>query len=30
MCMADSALQRDLQLYLKQINEVSLLTAPQE
>ncbi len=28
--MADSALQPDLQLYLKQINEVSLLTAPQE
>ncbi len=28
--MADSALQPDLQLYLKQINEVSLLTAEQE
>ncbi len=28
--MANSALQPDLQLYLKQINEVSLLTAPQE
>ena len=28
--MASSALQPDLQLYLKQINEVSLLTAPQE
>ncbi|MCH7799758.1 MAG: RNA polymerase sigma factor RpoD/SigA [Planctomycetes bacterium] len=28
--MADSALQPDLQLYLRQINEVSLLTAPQE
>ena len=28
--MAKSALQPDLQLYLKQINEVSLLTAPQE
>ncbi len=28
--MADSALQPDLQLYLRQINEVSLLTAEQE
>lgn len=28
--MADSALQPDLQLYLKQINEVSLLTAEEE
>ena len=28
--MADSALQPDLQLYLRQINEVSLLTADQE
>ena len=28
--MADSALQPDLQLYLKQINEVALLTAAQE
>ena len=28
--MADSALQPDLQLYLKQINEVSLLTAQEE
>lgn len=30
MCMADSALQPDLQLYLRQINEVDLLTAEQE